>query len=131
MWPLFKLSPGPLLKSCLARYCTRQETISGRPEQVYLPFDQDWNELERGPLFELDTNKRQRDRMRPPFKLSFGQLLKSGLRPIFRYCTHQETISRRPEQKYLPSDPRSEWPAGGGLFKPACFRKFQIAYLDR
>ena len=69
--------------------------------------------------------------MWPLFKLSHGQLLKSGLGPLVRYCTHQETISGRPEQKYLPSDPRSEWPAEGPLFKAACFRKFQIAYLDR
>ena len=51
MWPLFELSSGPLLKSGpgpLARYCTHQEIISGRPEKVYLPFDQDWNHLERG-----------------------------------------------------------------------------------
>ena len=51
MRPLFELLPGPLLKlglGPLGRYCTHQETISGRPEQVYLPFDQDWNGLEGG-----------------------------------------------------------------------------------
>ena len=69
--------------------------------------------------------------MRPLFKLSHGQLLKSGLGPLAKYCTHQETISGRPEQKYPASHPRSEWPAEGPLFKAACFRKFQIAYLDR
>ena len=41
--------------------------------------------------------------MRLLFKLSYGQLLKSGLGPLARYGTHQETISGRPEQKYLPS----------------------------
>ena len=51
MQPLFKLSSGPLLKSGLghlARYCTHQETISGRPEQVYLSFEQDCKDLGRG-----------------------------------------------------------------------------------
>ena len=51
MQPLFKLSPGPLVKSDLghfARYCTHQETISGRPEQLYLSFDQDCKDLGRG-----------------------------------------------------------------------------------
>ena len=51
MQPLFKLSSTPLLKSGLghlARYCTYQETISGRPEQVYLSFDQDRKDLEKG-----------------------------------------------------------------------------------
>ena len=54
MRPLSKLSPGPLLKSglgLLARYCTHQETTSGIPEQIYLPFDQDWNDLWRGHYF--------------------------------------------------------------------------------
>ena len=36
----------------------------------------------------------------PLFTLSHGQLLKSGLGPLARYCTHQ-TISGRPEQEYL------------------------------
>ena len=61
MQPLFKLSSGPLLNSGLghlARYYTYQETISGRPEQVYLSFDQDCKDLGRGLLFESDTNKR-------------------------------------------------------------------------
>ena len=51
MQPLFKLSSGPLLKSGLghlARYCTHHDTISGRSEQVYLSFDQDCKDLERG-----------------------------------------------------------------------------------
>ena len=51
MQSLFKLSAGSLLKSGLwhlARYCTHQETITGRPEQVYLSFDQDCKYLGRG-----------------------------------------------------------------------------------
>ena len=31
--------------------------------------------------------------------------------------THQETISRRPEQVCLPFDPRLEWPGEGSLFE--------------
>ena len=50
------------------------------------------------------------------FKLSHGQLSKSGLGPLARYGTDQETIIGRPEQKYLPSDERLEWPADGPLF---------------
>ena len=84
-----------------------------------------------GPLFELDSNKRCEAMMRPLFELFPGPLLKSGLGPLVRYGTHQKTISGRPEQKYLPSDPRLEWPAEGLLFKPACFRKFQTADPDR
>ena len=69
--------------------------------------------------------------MLPQFEFPLGPLLKSGLGPLARYGTHQETLSGRPEQKYLLSDSRLEWPAEGPLFKPACFRNFQIAYPDR
>ena len=44
-------------------------------------------------------------------------LLKSGLHPLARCGTHQETISRRPEQMYTPSDTRLEWPGEGPLFE--------------
>ena len=43
-------------------------------------------------------------------------LLRSGLQSLARYGTHQETISRRPEQMYTPSDARLEWPGEGLLF---------------
>ena len=48
--------------------------------------------------------------MRPQFELSPGPLLKSDLESLAKYGTHQETISGRPEleQKYNPSDPKSE-----------------------
>ena len=59
--------------------------------------------------------------MSPQFQLFSEPLLKSGLGPLARYGTHQKTISGRPEQKYLTSDPRLEWPAEGSLFKPALF----------
>ena len=54
--------------------------------------------------------------MQPPFELSPEPLLKSGLRRLARYGTHQKTISGGgggggAEQKYLSSDPRLEWPA--------------------
>ena len=43
--------PGPFLKSglgSLARYSTHEETISGGPEQKYLPSDPRWNVLQKG-----------------------------------------------------------------------------------
>ena len=42
--------------------------------------------------------------MLPLFQLSPGSLLKSGLGPLGRYCTHQDTTGETPEQKHLPSD---------------------------
>ena len=69
--------------------------------------------------------------MQPQFELSPEPLIKSGLGRLARYGTHQKTISG-PEQKYLLSDPRLEWPVEGPfIFKPACFHKFQIAYPER
>ena len=44
-------------------------------------------------------------------------LLKSGLQPLARYDTDQETISRRPEQMCTPSDTRLEWSEEGLLFE--------------
>ena len=44
-------------------------------------------------------------------------LLKSGLQHLATYGTHQETISRRPEQMHTPSDTRLEWPEEGLLFE--------------
>ena len=79
MRPLFKLSPGPLLKSglgILARYCIHKETISRRPEQVYLLSDQDLNDLERGHYLS-ETRINAGAKMRLLFKLSHGQLLTS------------------------------------------------------
>ena len=55
--------------------------------------------------------------MGPLFKSLPRPLLKSGLQPLARYGTHQETISRRPEQMYVPSDTRLEWPEEGLLFE--------------
>ena len=69
-----------------------------------------------GPLFEPDSNKRQRAKTGPLFESPPRSLLKSGLQPLFRYGTHQ-TISGRLEQVYLPSDPRLEWPGEGPLFE--------------
>ena len=53
-----------------------------------------------GPLFELDSNKRPGAKTGPLFESPPRPLLKSGLQPLSRYGTHQETISRRPEQMY-------------------------------
>ena len=124
-WAIIEVRSGSLV-----RYCTHKEIISGRPEQVYLPSDQAWNDLVRGHYFSR-TRINAWTKIRLLFKLSNGQLLKSGLGPLARYGTHQETISGRPEQKYLLSEQRLECPAEGPLFKPVCFCKFQIAYPDR
>ena len=53
----------------------------------------------------------------PLFESHPRPLLKSGLQPLGRYGTHQETISRRPEQMYTPSDTGLEWLGEGLLFK--------------
>ena len=82
-----------------------------------------------GSLFKSNSNKCRGPKMQPRFELSLEPLLKSGLGRLARYGTHQKTITGRPEQKYLSSDPRLR--GGGALFKPACFHKFQIAYPDR
>ena len=55
--------------------------------------------------------------MGPLFDSPPRPLLKSGLRFLGRYGIHQEFISRRPEQVYLPSDPRLGWPEEGPLFE--------------
>ena len=55
--------------------------------------------------------------MGPIFESPSGPLLKSGLQPLGRYVTHQETISRRPEQMYTLSNTRLEWLGEGPLFK--------------
>ena len=46
-----------------------------------------------------------------------GPLLKSGLRPLARYGTCQETVSGRPEQMYTSSDTRLKWPGERPLLK--------------
>ena len=55
--------------------------------------------------------------MGPLFESPPRPLLKSGLQPLGRYGTHQETISRRPEQIYTLSDTGLEWLGEGLLFK--------------
>ena len=49
----------------------------------------------------------------PLFESPFRPLLKSGMRPLDRYGTRQETISRRPEQMYSPSGTGQEMAWGG------------------
>ena len=46
-----------------------------------------------------------------------GALLKSCLGPLARYGTHQETMSGRLEQVYLPSDSRLDLSGEGPLFE--------------
>ena len=55
--------------------------------------------------------------MGPLFKSPPKPLLKSGLWPLDGYDTCQETISRRPEQMYTPSDTGLEWLEEGPLYK--------------
>ena len=117
--PIFESFPGPRLKSGVgpsARYGNHQETISRRPEQMYISSDTRLEWLGEGPLFESDSNKRQGAQMGPLFESPPRPLLKSGLQPLFRYGTHQ-TISGRLEQVYLPFDPTLEWPEEGPLFE--------------
>ena len=51
------------------------------------------------------------------FELPPMPLLKSGLQPLDRHGTHQETISRRLGHMYSPSDTGLEWLGEGSLFK--------------
>ena len=55
--------------------------------------------------------------MRPLFELLSRPLLKVGLGPLARYGTHQE---------YLPSNPRTEWPAEGHYSSLHAFGSFKL-----
>ena len=104
MEPLFKSLPISLLKSGLqplATYGTHQETVSRGQEQMYTPSDTRLEWPEEGLLFESDFMNAQ------------GALLKSCLGLLARYGTHQETISGRLEQVYLPSDSQLDLPGRG------------------
>ena len=67
--------------------------------------------------------------MQPQFELSPEPLLNSGLGRLARYGTHQNTISDGPEQKYLSSDPRLEWPAEGHYSSLHAFISFKLPIL--
>ena len=83
---------------------------------MYFPSNQVWNGLGRGHYLS-QTRINTGSQNAPTIQvIPWTILLKSGLEPLTRYGTHQETISGRPEQKYLPSDQRLEWPAEGPLF---------------
>ena len=58
-----------------------------------------------------------RDQNGPLFESSSRPLLKSSLRALARYGTHQKTISGRPELMYAPFVTRLEWPGDRPLFK--------------
>ena len=73
--------------------------------------------LGKGLLFMLDPNKCWRAKMQPMFESFPGPLFKSGIGLLARYANHQETINRRLEQMYTPSDTRLEWPREGPLFQ--------------
>ena len=70
-----------------------------------------------GALFESDSNKRWGPKMGPLFESPPRSLLKPGMRPLDRYVTRQETISRRLKQMYTPSDTGLEWLGEGPLYK--------------
>ena len=70
-----------------------------------------------GPLFKSDSNKSWGTKTGPLFESLHRLLLKSGLRPLDRCATHQETVSRRHEQMYILSDTRLEWLGEGPLYK--------------
>ena len=86
-WTITEVRPG-----ALGQILHPQETISGRPEQVYLPLTKIGMTWGGGALFESESNKHRGAKMRPLFKLAHGQLLKSSLGPLARHCIHQETI---------------------------------------
>ena len=108
MGPLFKSPPRPLLKlglQRLARYGTQQETISRKPEQMFSPSDTRLEWPEEGLLSESDSNE------------CSGGIIEVMLGALGRYGTHQETMSGRLEQVYLPSDSRLDLPGEGPLFE--------------
>ena len=111
---LWKSFPGPLLKSGvrpLARYGNHQEIINRRPEQMHTSSDTKLELPREGPLFESDSNNRRGFKTGPLFESlpTPRPLLKSGLQPLDRYGTCQETIGRRLEQMHTPSDTGFEW----------------------
>ena len=67
-------------------------------------------------LSESDSNKRRVVKTGPLFESPPRPLSKSGLQSLGRCGTHQETIGRRPEHMYTPSDTRLEWLGEGLLF---------------
>ena len=108
MGPLFESSPRLLLKSGLqplARYDTDQETISRTSEQMCTPSDTRLEWSEEGYYLSRTRINAQ------------GVLLKSRFGPLARYGTHQETMSGKLEQVYLPSDSRLDLPGERPLFE--------------
>ena len=71
----------------------------------------------KGPLFASDSNKRRGGQTGPLFESPPRSLLKSSLQPLGRHGTHQEIISRKPEQMYTLSDTILECLGEGLLFK--------------
>ena len=61
------------------------------------------------PLFESDSNKRRGGKTGPLFESSPRPSLKSGLLPLDKHGTCQETITRRLGQMFSASDTGLEW----------------------
>ena len=84
---------------------------------MYTPCDTRLEWLREGPLFESNSNKCWRAKVRPLFESFPGPLLKLGMGPLVRYGSHQEIISRRFEQMYTSSDTKLGWLEEGPLFE--------------
>ena len=78
---------------------------------------QDWSGPERGHYSSRTQINAGGGKTGPLLESAPRPLLKPGLQPLDRDSTHQETISRRPEQMYTRSDTRMEWLGDGLLFK--------------
>ena len=59
-WAITEVRPGAL---------GQDNAPTRRPYVGYLPFSQDWNDLERGSLFQSDPNKCREAKMRPLIEL--------------------------------------------------------------
>ena len=79
---------------------------------------QNWNGPGEEPLFEMDSNKRRGAKTDLLFESPPGPLLKSGLQPLDRYGTRQETVSSRLEPRCIHHLAQGwEWLGEGPLFK--------------
>ena len=66
---------------------------------------QHWN----GPERDHYSSRTEGAKTKALFESLPGPLLTSGMRPLDRYGTRQETISRRPEQMFLHLTQGREW----------------------
>ena len=88
----------------------------GDLNRCILHLTQDWSGPGRG-HYSSRTQINAEAKTGPIFESPPRPSLKSGLLPLDRYGTCQETISRRLEQMYTPSDTGLEWLGEGPLYK--------------